>query len=41
MKKIEHDAIPCLDMDVAIAGSEVQDSTKDVFTVALSILMCI
>lgn len=41
MKKIEIDAIPCLDMDVSIAGSEVQDSTADVFTVALSILMCI
>jgi hypothetical protein len=41
MKKIELNEIPSLEMDVAIAGSEVQDSTADVFTVALSILMCI
>lgn len=41
MKAIELDAIPCLDMDVAITGSEVQDSTAGIFCVTFALLMCI
>ena len=43
MKMIELNAIPCLDMDVAITGSEVQESTAFgvVCAIGLALLVAI
>lgn len=43
MKAIELSAIPCLEMDVAITGSEVQDSTAFgiICGIGLAVMICV